>query len=129
MLRSSTAGVPINTNPVCELASATNNENPAFLLVPGDWVESRRRASFPGWNNVMAPVYRAGIGVYPVMGNHDSGDVATWKSVFGAQIPDNGPGTELERAVFPAYSNALMLAFDNYASETQWSAADPVVDV
>lgn len=107
--------VPINTNILRELAYATTNEGPAFVLVPGDLVNSGSLSSFQGWTSIMGPVYQAGIGVYPVMGNHDANAVSAWKSAFGAQVPDNGPGAELDRTFFLAYSNALILAFDNYA--------------
>jgi len=108
-------GVPINTNILRELAYATTNESPAFVLVPGDLVNSGGLSYFQGWTNLMSPVYQAGIGVYPVMGNHDANAVSAWQSVFGPQIPDNGPALELDRTFFLIYSNALVLAFDNYA--------------
>ncbi len=86
----------INTNALAELVRATTNTSPkpAFVLVPGDLVNSGTLSAFQSWTNIMAPVYAAGIGVYPIMGNHDIASVSAYTSVFGASIPDNGPASE-----------------------------------
>jgi hypothetical protein len=114
--RGPSASAPINTNILQELAVAITNEDPVFLLVPGDLVYAGDLSSFMGWTNIMAPVYQAGIGVYPVMGNHDTSDVTSYRAVFGDQLPDNGPAAELERTYFLTCSNVLVLALDNYVT-------------
>lgn len=108
-------GGPINTNILAELVSAITHEKPEFILVAGDLVHWGSLESFQAWTNALAPAYQAGIGVFPVTGNHDLGDVASFRRVFGPQIPDNGPGGELDRTYFLVHSNALILALDNYA--------------
>ncbi len=106
----------INTNILTELARATTNTSPkpAFVLVPGDLVNSGTLAAFRGWTNIMAPVYQAGIAVYPVMGNHDTASVPDYLTVFGPTVPDNGPASELNRTYFVICSNVLVAAMDNY---------------
>jgi hypothetical protein len=106
----------INTTILPELARATTNTfpKPAFVLVPGDLVYSGSLSAFQTWTNIMAPVYQAGIKVYPVMGNHDTASVSGFTTVFGGDIPDNGPAAELNRTFFVNYSNVLVVAMDNY---------------
>ncbi len=117
----------VNTNALAELARETTNQHPAFLLVPGDLVYSGSLAAFQGWSNIMAPVYQAGIPVYPVRGNHDIATPGAYGSFFGPNLPQNGPASErgLTYAVF--YSNALVLAMDNYVAahqvNTNWLVA------
>jgi len=106
----------INTPILTELARATTNEKPAFVLVPGDLVNSGTLSAFQAWTNIMAPVYQAGIAVYPVIGNHDSADVNAYKAVFGPGIPNNGPAAEIDRTYFITYSNALVLNLDDYVT-------------
>jgi hypothetical protein len=114
--RGSSGTDQINTNILSELARATTNASPkpAFVLVPGDLVYSGSLAAFRGWTNIMAPVYQAGIAVYPVMGNHDTADVSSYISVFGPGIPDNGPAGEINRTYSFVRSNALVAVMDNY---------------
>ncbi len=116
----------INTNILTELARATTNTSPkpAFVLVPGDLAYSGSLANFRGWTNIMAPVYQAGIDVYPVLGNHDVSAVSDYITVFGSTVPDNGPATELNRTYYVIRSNVLVAAMDNYVvahqANTTW---------
>jgi len=114
--RGTSSSAQINTNILAELASATTNTfpKPAFVLVPGDLVNTGDLAAFRGWTNIMAPVYQAGIEVYPVMGNHDLASVSGWNTVFGPNIPDDGPANELNRTYYVIRSNVLVAAMDNY---------------
>jgi len=106
----------VKTTILTELAEATTNEMPAFVLVPGDLVYSGNTSAFQSWTNTMAPMYEAGIPVYPVIGNHDDDDINAFIGVFGADIPGNGPAGEIDRTYAITYSNALVLALDNYVS-------------
>ncbi len=106
----------IDTTILSEIARAATNYHPAFVLVPGDLVNSGTPAAFQSWTNVMAPVYQAGIAVYPVIGNHDLPSVPGWTNVFGSTIPNNGPATEIDRTYFITYSNALILNLDTYVN-------------
>lgn len=118
----------INTNILTELVSATLREQPAFVVVPGDLINSGSLAGFQEWTNLMGPVYRAGIGVYPVIGNHDAADVASFIKVFGPSIPDNGPAGEVDRTYAVAYSNVLVLMLDNYVANNSLRVNQPWVD-
>ena len=106
----------INTNILAELARATTNTSPqpTFVLVPGDLVYSGSLSAFQSWTNIMAPVYQAGIQVYPVLGNHDTADVPDYINVFGGDIPDNGPAAEINRTYYIIRSNVLVALMDNY---------------
>ena len=43
-----------------------------LVIVPGDIIDSGGTSQFQTWRNTMAPVYNAGIEVYPVRGNGSS---------------------------------------------------------
>jgi predicted phosphodiesterase len=106
----------INATILAELARATTNTSPKpeFVLVPGDLVNSGTLSAFQSWTNIMAPVYAAGIKVYPVIGNHDTASVSGYTTVFGADIPDNGPASELNRTYYVIQYNVLVAVMDNY---------------
>ncbi|MBA4388104.1 MAG: hypothetical protein C0404_08995 [Verrucomicrobia bacterium] len=106
----------INTNVLKEIAYAITNEQPAFVLFAGDLVNSGNDTAFRAWTNIMAPVYQAGIGLYPVMGNHDTAAVSAYTNIFGPGLPANGPSGELYRTFSFCYSNALFLGLDNYVN-------------
>lgn len=106
----------INSVILAELAQAIAQQKPSFVLVPGDLVDAGTPAAFQAWTNLMAPVYRAGIGVYPVLGNHDLTSIPGWTNVFGATLPNNGPVGEIDRTYFFTFANALVLNLDNYVN-------------
>lgn len=112
----------VNDVIVSELARATLTENPAFVLVPGDLVNSGDLAAFQLWRNGdakygnMKPVYDVHIPVYPIIGNHDATDVNAFKTVFGPDLPDNGPTGEVDRTYAVTYNNALILGLDEYVN-------------
>ncbi len=106
----------VNTAILSEIARAVTNEAPEFVLFPGDLVYAASPAAFTEWKAAMAPVYAAGIPVYPVMGNHELADVTAFISAFDGDIPDNGPPGELNRTYAVTGPNALILAMDLYAA-------------
>jgi hypothetical protein len=107
----------INTTVLTELARAATNEKPAFVLVPGDLVYSGDLPSFQSWSNIMAPVYQAGIRVYPCRGNHDDDtDATAFTNFFKSTLPTNGPASELWRTYSITCSNALVLVLDQYVT-------------
>jgi len=70
----------INDAVVRAIAEDIVQEKPDFVLVAGDlvngWFRNGRTdyaAQYANWKKVMRPVYDAGIRVYPIRGNHDSG--------------------------------------------------------
>jgi hypothetical protein len=102
-----------------ELVSATISESPDFILFPGDLVYWGKMEAFLEWKAVMQPIYDAGIEVYPVMGNHDTFDTASYLAVFGKGIPDNGPVGEIGRTYAILHSNVCILALDVYTRSHQ----------
>jgi fibronectin type 3 domain-containing protein len=114
--RNTVASPPINDVIVRELANQIVAQQAEFVLVPGDLAYSGSLANFQAWTNLMSPVYEAGIGVYPVMGNHDTSDVAAYLQVFGADLPDNGPAGEVKRTYAFGCDNALIVGLDNYVN-------------
>ncbi len=115
--RGASSSAPVNTQIMGEIVKAITNEHPAFVLFTGDLVYSGSASAFQVWTNTMAPVYRAGIKVYPIMGNHDANAAAAYTNIFGRTLPANGPSGELFRTYSFTYSNALVLALDEEVVE------------
>ncbi len=86
------------------------------MLVPGDLVWAASTAAFAEWKAAMAPLYTAGIPVYPLMGNHERNNPAAFISAFGEDIPDNGPPGEINRTYAITHGNVLILMLDNYVT-------------
>lgn len=85
-----------------------------LVVVPGDLITSGGTNQFQTWRDTMAPVYNAGIEVYPIRGNHDDDNDAAWITKFGADIPDNGPSGAVNYTYYVEHNNALFIGFDNY---------------
>lgn len=107
-------GEPFNPVILPELAEEIVRVNPAFVVLTGDLVYQGALAAFQSWRDAFGEVYDAGIGVFPVLGNHDASDVPGFKSVFGSDLPDNGPAGAADRTFFIAHENVLVLALDQY---------------
>ncbi|HEY5911157.1 MAG TPA: metallophosphoesterase [Verrucomicrobiae bacterium] len=107
---------PINTTILTELAAQVVSQQPEFVIVPGDLAYAGSLANFQAWTNLMATVYQAGIGVYPVLGNHDANDPASFVQVFGSFLPDNGPAGEVNRTYAFTCGNVLILGLDTYVN-------------
>lgn len=104
----------INAAILGQVADAIVAESPEAVLVSGDLVTSASLSAFQNWRTTMDPVYVAGIDVYPVRGNHDTGDLASWNTVFG-YLPDNGPVGETNLTYSVVLNNALIVATDQYS--------------
>lgn len=70
----------INDAVVRAMAEDIVRENPDLVLVSGDLINGWFRnggtdyaAQYANWKEAMRSVYHAGIRVYPIRGNHDSG--------------------------------------------------------
>lgn len=107
---------PINSLIVGELANEIVRQGAAFVVVPGDLVQSGSAANFQAWKSAMSPVYMAGIPVFPVLGNHDANDASAFIQTFGAELPDNGPVGEVNRTYAFSHDNVLVLALDTYVN-------------
>jgi 3',5'-cyclic AMP phosphodiesterase CpdA len=116
----------VNVKILGELAEEIAKQNVDFVLVPGDLVnggvsQRRMEIQFSTWLKTMKPVYDAGIGVYPVRGNHDKGepeDVAAWNKFFD-YLPDNGPPGEKNLTYSFKHNNALIIGVDQYIKESR----------
>lgn len=119
-------GTPINETILAEIAAEVVAQGAEFVLVPGDLVsggvsQTALEADLLDWRDLMQPVYDAGIGVYPVRGNHDLGSpsgTTAWNNVFSGvyALPDNGPPGEQNLTFFVKHDNVLVLCLDQYIS-------------
>ncbi len=112
---------PINATAVSAIVQALTTEGIELVLVPGDLVNGATSVplatQLATWRSAMAPIYIAGIGVYPIRGNHEtSGTAAAWQGVF-PELPQNGPTTpssEVGLTYSVSHDNALFIGFDEY---------------
>ncbi len=114
----------INAAILSEIVAEIVAQEVEFVLFPGDLVsgynsQSALQSQLMVWRNAMQPVYDAGIGVYPVRGNHDIGNPAgttAWNNVFSGAyaLPANGPSGELNLTYSVEHKNLLVLALDQY---------------
>lgn len=106
----------VNTAALGSLANAIVSENAKFTLVVGDLVDSGNLSYFNTWKSTMAPVYSAGIGVYPIRGNHDIESGGAWATAFGSSVPQNGPAGEVGYTYSFSYNNAFIVGLDEYVT-------------
>ncbi|MBK9966652.1 MAG: DUF1566 domain-containing protein [Holophagales bacterium] len=111
-----------------EIVSALLNESVDLVLVPGDLVEGGKGATsaqmqrqLEVWQRTMAPLTDAGIGVYPVRGNHEAdvpGGASAWAAAFSGvhALPANGPEGETGLTYSFTSKNALFVGLDEYES-------------
>ena len=113
--RGSSSLQQVNTNVLREIALAAVEESADLVVFAGDLIYGYPgvETAFREWTNAMAPAYEAGIGVYPVRGNHDVG--AGWHEVLGHGLPTNGPPNEVGMTYAFTNRNALFLGLDNYS--------------
>jgi hypothetical protein len=98
-----------------ELAQAITNERPAFVLFGGDMVNSPLKGTTEAWMEMMAPVYDAGIPVFPAIGNHDADAVFEINRLLGPGLPDNGPEGEIDQTYFVTHENSLVLVLNSFS--------------
>ena len=71
------------------------------------------------WRKDMAPLYDAGIPVYPVRGNHElhqPGSAETWRKIF-PELPRNGPKGQEGLTFKVETKNACFVAIDEFAGQ------------
>lgn len=113
---------------VGEMAVAMASDGVKLVLFPGDIVQSGKAASaadtttqLSTWKSLVAPLYDAGIGVYPIRGNHENDSplsVDTWNAAFSGSslLPNNGPIGEDNLSYSFIYKNALFVGLDEYVN-------------
>lgn len=134
----------INDTVLRAIAEDVAREKPDFVLVAGDLVNGWFRNSGTGyatqyqnWKDAMEPVYHAGIRVYPIRGNHDSGPerlalpplpphlepppdapILLRKAFLNAfpesYIPQNGPVEEEGLSYSFTHKNAFIVGLDQF---------------
>ena len=111
----------VHTDILGEIVQETIDQNAEFILFPGDLVngsstQSVLESELTTWINTMQPLYDAGIGVYPVRGNHETGSLAAWHNVFtGAYaLPSNGPAGEVNLTYSVGHKNVFFVGLDQY---------------
>lgn len=124
---SSTPANPwVNSTVLTAMATAIRNDGAELVLVAGDLIYgdpisshgTNFAAQYDIWTNAMAPIYRAGIRVYPVRGTHESyGDSAmgtAFQTVFSNDIPRNGPAGEEGLTYSFTYKNVFFVGLDQF---------------
>jgi hypothetical protein len=113
----------VNITILSEIVQATIQEGAKFILMPGDQVtgsstSSTFQSQLTNFRSIVQPLYDAGIGVYPVRGNHDGTNKTVWDAVFSGAyaLPGNGPSGETNVTYSFAYSNILAIGLDEYTS-------------
>ena len=123
-------------------------EGAELVLVPGDLINGNAKSrtpfasQFATWRKAMAPVYEAGIRVFPVRGNHETGislhnekkmfswlprekdspivdstpalKVAFLEAFHDPWIPANGPEGEVGLTYSFSHRNAFFVGLDDY---------------
>ncbi|UCF43750.1 MAG: metallophosphoesterase [Planctomycetota bacterium] len=123
----------VNTVILGELADEIVDRQVDFVLISGDLVngyneQAALQSQLNTWIKTMQPVYDAGIGVYPVRGNHDVGEpagVTAWNNTFrGAfALPDNGPTDENLLTYSFTHKNVFVIGLDQYIRVRQVNQA------
>jgi hypothetical protein len=108
----------INAIILQELVVEIIDQNVDCVVFCGDLVWNSRSDQFAveleTWRSVMAPVYQAGVSVYPCRGNHENwGSALVWQEVF-SDLPDNGPAGEKHMTYAAQHKNALFIALDEF---------------
>jgi len=106
------------------IAKDISKQNCALVIFTGDliWGDKAHAKQYENWKKAMAPVFNAGIPVYPVRGNHEEygdKDASLWRAFVKNQldvrpIPANGPSGEKLCTYSFAHENALFVAMDEY---------------
>jgi hypothetical protein len=104
-----------------KIAQSILKDNVDLTLWGGDivdasvWTNDGFASQLRAWRNVLAPIYDAGIGVYPVRGNHGSFFTPGWQSVF-SDLPDNGPEDEKYATYSFSHNGAFFVGLDQWGS-------------
>ncbi|MBI2440964.1 MAG: metallophosphoesterase [Lentisphaerae bacterium] len=120
----------VNTDVLAAQATAITNDQAELVLVTGDLIygvassnDTNLATQYAVWTNALAPVYAAGIPVYPVRGNHETyGDDTTgtaYLAAFSNSLPVNGPTDELGLTYSFTHKNAFFAALDQYRNAHQ----------
>lgn len=117
-----------NSDTIAEMIPYFLEDSVDLILLCGDIVQGGRRttaaeleAELMMWQNIFDPLYDAGIGVYPVRGNHENDaddNIAVWNNFFynDKAMPQNGPAGETNLTYSLNHKNALFIGLDTYVN-------------
>ncbi len=115
----------VNGEILGEIADAIIAESAEFVVFTGDLIwgyasSGPVETQLATWISIMQPVYDAGIGVYPLRGNHEIG-VGTkenWDNVFIGDyaLPGNGPVGEENITFSVTHKNVFIAGLDQYVN-------------
>jgi hypothetical protein len=116
----------VNMTAVHAIAADVAKQRVSLVIFPGDLVNGYivfgpLGKQFAAWKEAMAPIYDAGIPVYPCRGNHELKQemygrgisVAAWRASFPG-LPQNGPPGEEGLTYFVDHANATFIACDQF---------------
>ena len=116
----------INAAIVAEMVDEALNLGVDFFVASGDMVNGTPddvefELQLTTWVDAMSPLYDAGIGVFPVRGNHENHSVDVWNNVFSGpyQNPLNGPPGEENLTYAIEYPGVLLLSMDEYVNRAR----------
>jgi hypothetical protein len=114
----------VNTVILAEMAKAMIDEHPKLVLFSGDLIAGPRtdeemESQLKTWLGVMDPVYKAGIKVYNIRGNHEMHvphPEAVWQKMFVGPyaLPQNGPAGEESMSYTVSYKEAFIVGLDEF---------------
>ncbi len=118
----------VNTPVLTAMAKAISNDSPELVIAVGDLIYgdpisshgTNMAVQYALWTNAMAPVYQAGIPVYPVRGEHEAtGDSAAGTAFLRAftNTPLNGPAGEEGLTYSFTHHNAFFVVLDQFCNE------------
>ncbi len=112
-----------NTEILQEIVAAAITVKAELFLFVGDLVYGTNdaallQAELEAWCDTIQPLRQAGIAVYPVRGNHDTGNLSAWNTVFSSDsaLPANGPFGERNLTFSTIHKNALIIGLDVYVT-------------
>jgi predicted phosphodiesterase len=116
------------TDTVAEMIPFMLADSIDLVLIPGDIVKSgiactavELKVQLLKWQATFAPFYKAGIGVYPIRGNHENdarNNISVWNEVFSGSylLLQNGPSGEVNLTYSFNHKNALFIGLDDYVN-------------
>lgn len=99
-----------------------------LILLCGDIVEGGKKTTaaeleteLEMWQAIFQPLYDAGIGIYPVRGNHENdadNNIMVWNGIFTGDkaLPQNGPSGETNLSFSFNHKNAFFIGLDTYVN-------------
>ena len=120
--------VTYNSDTVAEMIPYFLEDSIDLILVCGDLVQGGKQATAESleeeliiWQEIFQPLYDAGIGIYPIRGNHEDDaydDIAVWNSIFSGDkaLPQNGPSGETNLSYSFNHKNAFFIGLDVYTN-------------